>query len=58
MNTAGVIFLFIICLRPEANELYSFKPEWTIINIPSFKAKPAQDGTISSNFSIINFPKK
>ena len=32
-------------LRPEEDELNSFDPEWTIINIPSFKAKPAQDET-------------
>lgn len=52
------LFVYNMFLRPEVNELYSFEPEWTVINIPSFKANSAQDGTRSSNFSIINFTKK
>ena len=52
------LFVNNMFLRPEEDELNSFDPEWTIINIPSFKANPAQDETRSSNFSIINFTKK
>ena len=52
------LFVYNMFLRPEEDELNSFDPEWTIINIPSFKANTAQDETRSSNFSIINFTKK
>lgn len=52
------LFVYNMFIRPEVDELYSFEPEWTIINIPSFNADSAHDGTKSSNFSIINFTKK
>ncbi|QQR98785.1 MAG: phosphoenolpyruvate carboxykinase (ATP) [Sphingobacteriales bacterium] len=45
-------------IRPSADELENFEPEWTILCAPSFKANPAEDGTRQHNFSIINFTKK
>jgi phosphoenolpyruvate carboxykinase (ATP) len=45
-------------LRPEAEELANFTPEWTVICAPSFMADPAVDGTRQSNFAILDFTKK
>lgn len=45
-------------LRPTADELKSFEPEWYIICAPGFHADPAKDGTRQHNFTIINFTKK
>src|SRR5918911_1053046 len=35
-----------------------FKPEFTIINLPSFKADPAQDGTRSPTFILMDFSQR
>jgi phosphoenolpyruvate carboxykinase (ATP) len=45
-------------LRPTADELENFAPEWHIINAPGFCADPAIDGTRQHNFAVINFSKK
>ena len=45
-------------LRPTAEELTDFEPEWHIINAPGFHADPAVDGTRQHNFAVINFTKK
>ncbi|KOY86780.1 phosphoenolpyruvate carboxykinase [bacterium 336/3] len=45
-------------LRPKQEELSSFVPNFTIINIPEFQADPAVDGTRQANFAVINFTKK
>jgi len=42
---------------PE-EEVQDFKPEFTILAIPAFKADPEIDGTRQSNFAIINFAKR
>jgi phosphoenolpyruvate carboxykinase (ATP) len=36
----------------------NFKPEFTILAVPDFKADPLIDGTRQSNFAIINFTKR
>ncbi len=43
---------------PEEEIKEPFNPEFTIINVPDFKAIPKEDGTRSENFVIINFTKK
>lgn len=45
-------------LRPEANELENFNPEWHIVCAPGFMADPEIDGTRQHNFAVINFTKK
>lgn len=45
-------------LRPNAEELKDFSPEWTIVNAPGFMADAAVDGTRQHNFAILNFSKK
>lgn len=45
-------------LRPTAEELKTFKPEWHIICLPSFKANAKEDGTRQHNFTMLNFTDK
>jgi phosphoenolpyruvate carboxykinase (ATP) len=52
------LFCFNMFLRPEKEELEHFKPEWTLLCVPSFLADPAVDGTRQSNFAILDFTKK
>jgi phosphoenolpyruvate carboxykinase (ATP) len=52
------LFAYNMFLRPSAEELAGFTPEWTILNAPGFKANPAVDGTRQHNFAILNFTRK
>ena len=52
------LFAYNMFLRPTKDELTNFKPEWTIICAPEFKADPKIDGTRQHNFAVINFTKK
>lgn len=52
------LFCKNLFLRPTAEELSNFKPEWLILNAPSFKANKEVDGTRQHNFSIIDFSRK
>ncbi|MEM1123663.1 MAG: phosphoenolpyruvate carboxykinase (ATP) [Bacteroidota bacterium] len=44
--------------NPTKDELVSFRPDWTILCLPMFKADPELDGTRQSNFTIVNFSEK
>jgi phosphoenolpyruvate carboxykinase (ATP) len=52
------LFANNLFLRPTAEELKTFKPEWTILCAPEFYADPEVDGTRQHNFAILNFTKK
>ncbi|PKP25459.1 MAG: phosphoenolpyruvate carboxykinase (ATP) [Bacteroidetes bacterium HGW-Bacteroidetes-2] len=52
------LFAYNMFLRPEAEELENFKPEWLLINVPNFMANPDEDGTRQHNFAILNFTRK
>jgi phosphoenolpyruvate carboxykinase (ATP) len=52
------LFANNLFLRPKAQEIENFIPEWHIINAPGFRAVPEIDGTRQHNFTIINFTKK
>lgn len=52
------LFAHNLFLRPTAEEIQDFNPEWHIVNAPGFKADPAIDRTRQHNFTIINFTKK
>lgn len=52
------LFIRNMFVRPTENELEGFSPDWTVLNIPSFKADPAIDGTRSDTFILVNFSKK
>ena len=51
-------FVYNMFLRPTAEEILDFEPEWHIINAPGFRAVPEIDGTRQHNFSIIDFTQK
>ena len=52
------LFAHNMFLRPEHDEIKSFKADWHIVCVPSFEANPAEDGTRQANFAILNFTKK
>lgn len=52
------LFAYNLFLRPTAEELENFEPEWKIIAAPGFHANPEEDGTRQANFAIVNFTKK
>ena len=45
-------------LRPTAEELREFEPEWHVVCAPDFHADPAKDGTRQHNFAVLNFTRK
>ncbi|MFA7272836.1 MAG: phosphoenolpyruvate carboxykinase (ATP) [Crocinitomicaceae bacterium] len=51
-------FGYNMFLRPTAEELENFVPEWNIVCAPDFQADPEVDGTRQGNFAILNFTKK
>ncbi|MEM9675062.1 MAG: phosphoenolpyruvate carboxykinase (ATP) [Bacteroidota bacterium] len=51
------LFCYNMFLRPTAEELKDFNPDFTIIHIPEFKANPLRDGTRQENFAIINLTR-
>jgi len=52
------MFAYNMFLRPTAQELENFTPEWTIVNAPGFLADAEIDGTRQHNFAILDFTKK
>lgn len=51
-------FCYNMFIRPSAEELHTFRPDWMLIHAPDFMADPETDGTRQKNFTIINFSKK
>ncbi|WP_093471064.1 phosphoenolpyruvate carboxykinase (ATP) [Paenibacillus popilliae] len=52
------LFAHQLFIRPAADELLSYKPEFTVIAMPDMKADPAVDGTNSETFIVISFERK
>lgn len=52
------LFVRTLLVRPTAEELASFAPEYTIINLPSFKANPERHGCRSDTVIAVNFTEK
>lgn len=52
------LFIRHLLRRPQADELATFTPEFTIINCPGFKADPARHGCRSETVIAMNFDKK
>ena len=52
------LFIRHLLRRPEAAELATFTPEFTIINCPGFKADPERHGCRSQTVIALNFAKK
>lgn len=55
---ANNLFAYNMFLRPENKELENFKPDWYIIQSPTFHADAKVDGTRQHNFALIDFTKK
>lgn len=52
------LFIRTLLVRPGADELAGFEPEFTIIDLPSFVADPARHGTRSETVVAVNFSEK
>ena len=52
------LFVRTLLVRPTADELAGFTPEYTIINLPSFKADPARHGSRSDTVIAVNLTEK
>lgn len=52
------LFANNLFLRPTAEELKTFTPDWHIICLPGFKANAKEDGTRQHNFTMLNFTEK
>ena len=52
------LFIRHLLRRPDAAELESFTPDFTIINCPSFKADPERHGCRSETVIALNFARK
>jgi phosphoenolpyruvate carboxykinase (ATP) len=52
------LFCHNMFLRPKAEELENFEPNFTIICAPDFEADPEVDGTRQKNFAILNLSKR
>jgi phosphoenolpyruvate carboxykinase (ATP) len=51
-------FIRTLLVRPAAEELAGFEPEFTIIDLPSFQADPARHGTRSETVIAVNLTEK
>lgn len=52
------MFAYNMFIRPTAEELRVFEPEWLVVNAPGFMADAEVDGTRQHNFAILNFTRK
>src|SRR5688500_14312621 len=52
------LFIRTLLVRPEADELADFDPEYLIIDLPSFKADPSRHGCRSETVIAVNLEKK
>jgi phosphoenolpyruvate carboxykinase (ATP) len=52
------LFVRTLLVRPEAHELKDFAPEYTIIDLPSFRADPERHGCRGETVIAVSFEKK
>jgi len=52
------LFIRTMLVRPDAEALADFVPEYTIIDLPSFRADPARHGTRGETVIAVNFTDK
>jgi phosphoenolpyruvate carboxykinase (ATP) len=52
------LFIRTLLVRPDAEQLASFVPEYTIIDLPSFRADPARHGCRTETVVAVNFTEK
>ncbi len=51
-------FIRTLLVRPAAEDLAGFEPEFTIIDLPSFRADPARHGTRSETVIAVNLSER
>lgn len=52
------LFIRTMLVRPDADELPGFAPDYTIIDLPTFRADPARHGCRSETVIAVNFTEK
>lgn len=52
------LFAKTLLVRPSHQELDSFVPEWTVVDVCEMKANPATDGTHGEAFILLSFDQK
>ncbi len=52
------LFIRHLLRRPAREELDSFTPDWTILNLPSFKADPVRHGCRTETVIALNFDER
>jgi phosphoenolpyruvate carboxykinase (ATP) len=52
------LFVRNMFVRPGADEQAGFVPDWTVLNIPSFRADPERDGVRSDTFILVDFSRR
>ena len=52
------LFIRHLLRRPQADELAGFKPEFTVVNLPSFRADPKRHGVRTETVIACNFAKR
>src|SRR5256885_5500631 len=52
------LFARNLFIRPNADELLAFEPDFTVISLPSVSADPARDGTRSETFVLVNLGRR
>ena len=52
------LFIRTLLVRPTVSELEGFEPEYTIIDLPSFRADPERHGCRSQTVVAVNFSEK
>ena len=52
------LFAHNLFIRPTADELMAFEPDFTVISLPSVTADPARDGTHSETFILVDLERR
>ncbi len=52
------LFARNLFIRPTEDELRTFEPNFTVLDVPSFKADPATDGTHTKTFIALNMAQR
>ena len=57
-NAWHALFIRYLLRRPDAGELDGFAPEFTVVNLPSFRADPERHGTTSQTVIACDYTSK
>ncbi len=52
------LFARNLFIRPTADELMNFEPDFTVMSLPSVEADPTRDGTHSETFILVNLGRR